>query len=259
MSQNLLNLSAPRFKYDPFPYGLITKLFSEDTYKEMLANWPSTDLFNHKAVWGDKYSLSETENGDKYKQFIDSHPIWSKVYAETKSNAFIDRVIDMLLEQNIDLGLKNNWHSANNAGLALGARLKGMIDGLKLKRSKSIPLVTRFEFSMLPAKGGTVLPHTDHHKKLVTMVISMVGEGEWDPQIGGGTAFLTPIDTRKNFNRMNEMTGHENFKPFDIVEFEPNQCAIFVKTFNSHHSVPQMTSNDDTLLRKTLTLVIAEA
>lgn len=259
MSKNLLDLSAPKFQYQPFPYGLITKLFDDATYKEMLANWPAKELFNHKAVWGDKYSLSETENHEKYQEFIASNPIWSKIHNETKSDQFIDRVLDMLLAQNIDLGLKGNWHSANNTGLALGARLKGAFAGLQLKRQKSVPLVTRFEFSMLPAKGGAVLPHTDHPKKFVTMVISVVGEDEWDSKIGGGTAFLNPVDANRNFNRMNEMTEHEDFKPFDIVEFEPNQCAIFIKTFNSHHSVPQMTSEDDTLLRRTLTLVIAEA
>lgn len=259
MSSHLLDLSKPQFQYSPFPYGVIKGVFDAETYQQLLENWPAHEMFNHKQVWGDKYSLSETENAEKYHQFIASNEIWTRVYREIKDPRFIDRVLDMLANNNIDLGLRKNWHPANNPGLALSARLRGAIAGLKLQRQNSVPLVTRFEFSMLPAKGGSVLPHTDHHKKRVTMVISMVAPGEWDSNIGGGTAFLNPVDPTKNFNYMNEMTGHENFKPFDVVPFEPNQCAIFIKTFNSHHSVPEMTATDDNLMRKTLTLVIAEA
>jgi len=41
-----------------------------------------------------------------------------------------------------------------------------------------------------------------------------------------------------------------------IVPFVPNQCIIFVKTFNSLHSVKRMTETGSNLLRKTITIVI---
>jgi len=38
--------------------------------------------------------------------------------------------------------------------------------------------------------------------------------------------------------------------------FVPNQCIIFIKTFNSLHSVKRMTETGSNLLRKTITIVI---
>jgi hypothetical protein len=39
----------------------------------------------------------------------------------------------------------------------------------------------------------------------------------------------------------------------DTFEFTPNQVVLFVKTFNSWHSVRPMTANGSSLMRKTLT------
>jgi hypothetical protein len=49
---------------------------------------------------------------------------------------------------------------------------------------------------------------------------------------------------------------------FDEVEtlatlpFEPNQCVVFVKTFNSWHAVEPMRGTGSGAMRKTLTVVI---
>jgi hypothetical protein len=42
----------------------------------------------------------------------------------------------------------------------------------------------------------------------------------------------------------------------DTYEFTANQAVIFVKTFNSWHSVRPMTGRDSNALRKTLTINI---
>ena len=39
-------------------------------------------------------------------------------------------------------------------------------------------------------------------------------------------------------------------------EFRPNQAVVFVKTFNSWHSVRPMSAHGSKLLRKTLTINI---
>jgi len=255
----ILKFDRTHFNYDPFPYGVVQGVFAEEVYTEITRNWPDKALFNHKPQWGDKYSLSETENPAAYERIIRDNEIWRTLHAEVKDPAFIGRVLSMLLDANIDLGLMDKWYHGGAGGLNFAKRVKGAVDGFKLKRPQAVPLVTRFEFSMLPAKGGAVLPHTDHHKKHVTMVISVIGESGWDNKIGGGTAFLKPKNSADNFNHVNKMTSFDGFEAFDVVEFEPNQCAIFIKTFNSHHSVQPMVSSDETLFRKTLTLVIAEA
>jgi hypothetical protein len=42
----------------------------------------------------------------------------------------------------------------------------------------------------------------------------------------------------------------------DTYEFTPNQAVIFIKTFNSWHSVRPMTGVDSDALRRTLTINI---
>lgn len=44
----------------------------------------------------------------------------------------------------------------------------------------------------------------------------------------------------------------------DTFEFTPNQAVMFVKTFNSWHSVRPMTGTDPSVLRKTLTINIVK-
>ena len=44
----------------------------------------------------------------------------------------------------------------------------------------------------------------------------------------------------------------------DTFEFNPNQAVVFVKTFNSWHSVRPMTGKGSSLMRRTLTINIEE-
>jgi hypothetical protein len=109
---------------------------------------------------------------------------------------------------------------------------------------------------MLPAAGGSVIPHTDSPGKIVTLVVSMVGDDEWDPAFGGGTDVNRPKDVRLAYNELNRQAGFEDMEVLDTFEFTPNQGVIFVKTFNSWHSVRPMTGNGSGAMRKTLTINI---
>ena len=93
----------------------------------------------------------------------------------------------------------------------------------------------------MPVTGGSIRPHTDAVSKVVTMVIPMLHEGEWKEEYGGGTSVVWPKDRTRSFNQ---------------VPFEPNQCLVFVKTYDSWHAVWPMTGNDPTILRRTLTINI---
>ena len=100
------------------------------------------------------------------------------------------------------------------------------------------------------------MPHTDARRKLITFVISMVRDGEWDTRNGGGLDINRPRDPRLNYNQINRHAGFEDMEVIDTYEFMPNQCVVFIKTFNSWHSVRPMTGVDSTALRKTLTINI---
>ncbi len=109
---------------------------------------------------------------------------------------------------------------------------------------------------MLPADGGHILPHTDSPSKIVTLIVSMLHEEEWNSAFGGGTDVNRPKDVHLSFNQLNDQANFEEMTVLDTFEFTPNQAVIFVKTFNSWHSVRPMTGKGSGAMRKTLTINI---
>jgi hypothetical protein len=90
----------------------------------------------------------------------------------------------------------------------------------------------------------------------VVVAVSMTGEGEWDARHGGGTTVLRPRDTSRYFNFMNKQLPFDETEVLHTYPFEPNQCVIFVKTFNSWHAVSPLTGAGSPAMRKTLTINI---
>lgn len=252
----IVKLDNAKFRYDPYPIGVIAPVFDEDLYQQMLREWPALEIFKHYPKWGNKYSLAPLGKPKEFADFIRSSPLWTKVYAELTGEQFIHRVIDVLKKNNIDLGIADKWVPAEKTGLSLGRRLQSAMRGFMLKNDETIKLGSQLEFSMMPSDGGALRPHTDAPQKIITLVFSMVQHGEWNKAWGGGTAVLKPNDMTQNFNHLNRMTDFDESEQVGIFEFEPNQCVIFVKTFNSLHSVPLMTSGKPDLFRKSLTLNI---
>jgi hypothetical protein len=238
------------FRYEPFPIGVARPLMDEDHYREMLRSYPEKEHFVYLREVGHKYSLSEKNNSKAYHEIVRSRPVWREFHKRLKSETFIKDVMQVLRERHIDLGYsklptptkrliklaRNAWRGHLDAGRA--------------------PLSARFEFSMLPAAGGSVIPHTDSPGKIITIVVSMVGDGEWDPAFGGGTDVNRPKDVRLAYNELNRQARFEDMEVLDTFEFVPNQGVVFVKTFNSWHSVRPMTGNGSTAMRKTLTINI---
>ena len=111
---------------------------------------------------------------------------------------------------------------------------------------------------MLPADDGNVLPHTDSPGKIVTIVISMIRSGEWNPTFGGGTDVNRPWNRRLQFNYVNRQAQFSDMEVLHTYEYAPNQGVIFIKTFNSWHSVRPMTGQGSDAMRRTLTIVIEE-
>lgn len=111
---------------------------------------------------------------------------------------------------------------------------------------------------MLPADGGSVIPHTDSVGKIVTLILPMIGNGEWDRSLGGDTDINTPRSDHLRFNGVN---GKARFEDMDIaasLAFEPNRAMLFIRTYDSWHSVRPMTVRGSSALRKTVTVSIRE-
>lgn len=237
-------------EYSPYPFGVITPVFDEAFYTELLETFPSLELFQFHSRFGNKYSLSEKSNRAQYEKFIASNAAWREVHSYVKSDAFISTVLDALRGQNVDLGLQR---AKQSRGKSFRNGVKGLLRG-RLPVAER-PLYSRFEFSALPADGGIVIPHTDSPGKYVTLVFSMVKVGDWTEQWGGGTDILVPKDVTKSYNFINAQMPYEETDTVATVPYKTNQAMIFVKTHNSLHGVRKM-EGPTGAVRRTLTVVI---
>lgn len=238
-----------KFDYEPYPIGIARPALAPDYYRALVESFPPAELFEYKAEKGGKYSLSQVNNPKEYARFIKSSPPWQQFFNFVKSKDFISDALGMLQKNGIDLGLPGP-----------GRLDQFYLKMRALKRGNPIPhfpkLKARFEFSAMPTTGGNILPHTDNPKKLITMVVPMLADGEWNDAWGGGTSVVWPNDKTKIFNRMNHYLDFEKVKRLNTYPFESNQCLVFIKTSNSWHAVWPMTGNDPKVLRKTLTINI---
>lgn len=243
------NYEHLNFRYRPFPIGLAKPLMEEDLYQEFVNNWPDRELFKEMPELGHKYALSQKFHSGQYHEFVQSSPLWRVFHGWIKSDDFVDGVMDALKARNIDLGHKNRTVLQR-----MRKRAKNLARG---NLAPTAPrLKARFEFQMMPADGGHILPHTDTPQKIVTLVVSMMRPGEWDPAYGGGTDLNMPKDITQTFNYVNRYDTFENMEVIDSFEFTPNQAVIFVKTFNSWHSVRPMKGKGTSAMRKTLIINI---
>jgi hypothetical protein len=245
----MLNFDCLELRYKPFPIGAIRPAMSPDLYAECLRAFPTIDRFHYIGEVGHKWSLSEKYARDSYRELIRSEPVWRDLHAWIKRGDFIERTFDALCDRAVDLGYRKP-----SLGRLVQQTAKSIWRGRGRRDDR---YSARFEFSMLPAAGGSLLPHTDNPEKVVTVVISMVGEGEWSSEYGGGTDVLQPKDERLTFDHLNDR--RPDFDELEILEtypFQPNQAVVFVKTFNSWHAVRPMTGPDDGSMRRSLTINI---
>lgn len=246
----LLSFEHLRLRYEPFPIGLARPVMAEPDYRALVDSYPPKELFAYLAKVGHKYSLSEKNNPRQYHAWIAEHPRWRELHRWVKSPEFVEAVLAALEERGVDLGLVARvpaWKRLRKLARNLA---RGAID------AGQPGLDARFEFSMLPADGGSVIPHTDSPGKVITLVVSMLADGEWDPAFGGGTDVNRPRDPRLYYNELNRQAGFEAMEVLETFPFEPNQAVVFVKTFNSWHSVRPMQGKGSDAMRRTLTINI---
>lgn len=239
-------------RYSPFPIGVAQNVMDPGFYRDLVTQWPSQDLFQYKDSLGDKYSLSEVNNPGNYRAFINNTPAYRKLHDWVKSDGFIYGLVDQLAASGINLGYRK---------LPTATKLKVALRDIRHnKRWPRYPsdLSARFEFSMLPVDGGSIRPHTDAPQKIITVVLSIIDEDEWPTDVGGGTQIVWPKDETKSFNAKNAYLGFDEVDVLDEYPFDPNQALLFVKTFNSWHTVMPMRGKGRSEMRKTLTINIED-
>lgn len=247
----MLNYSAVEARYEPYPLMILRPALDTKTYNELCDNFPDISLFGPIRGYDYKLSLSEKFASDNYHKFINENKPWNRFHSWLKSDEFIHRTVEFLKLKNVDLDIDECFETTPKR---LGRALRTLRYG---KLPSTLPrLRSRFEFSVLKADGGEVAPHTDTPKKIITLVQTMIKDGEWDPAIGGGLDVNRATDSQYAFNWKNKMVPWDKIEVLDTIPFVPNQCTVFVKTFNSLHSVRKMSEKGSNALRKTVTIVI---
>lgn len=233
------------FDYQPYPIGLVKNVLSADLYRRLVDAYPPKELFEFKPELGNKYSLSEVNKPSNFHDYVAKTDAWREFHAFIKGRQFVPGMLDLLKQHHIDLGLNGYRIVSGKRGRRASV----------LSRVRRIPEINaRFEFSMMDAAGGYILPHTDSRNKLVTLVISMIRAGEWDPAWGGGTEIVWPVDEKRSFNWINRYMKFDEVRVLKEWTLSPNQCVLFIKTFNSWHAVSPMRGPADAPLRRTLTI-----
>jgi hypothetical protein len=250
----LFDFDSAQFAYEPFPIALIKPSLAPAFYAELVDTFPDISLFKEMSSLGNKasrkWSLAEANNGDNYREFLAKTPAWKKFHDWVKSPEFLVQTIEFLNRNNVELGyLRPDANKTDTLLQKLELALR------KAKNGHALPLSARFEFSVMPADGGQLHPHTDSPWKIITYVVSMLKPGEWDPAYGGGTDMLRPKQSKDNFNWLNGYREFDQCEVLSTYEFEPNQALIFVKTFNSWHCVKPI-QGPPGMLRRTLTINI---
>jgi hypothetical protein len=246
----MLNFTATHIRYEPYPLVVLRPALQPALYSELCDSYPDRSLFGTHPKYDYKLSLSEKFMEDNYNRFIHETRPWKRFHAWLKSDEFIRGTMSFLESIAIDLDLDRSFESAPR-------RLGRVLSSLGRGRLPSIAprLRSRFEFSVLKADGGEVEPHTDTPKKLVTLVLSMIKDGEWNPAIGG-LDVNRAVDPKYSYNWANRRVPWEAVEVLETIPFVPNQCIVFVKTFNSLHSVRRMNGTGSAALRKSVTIVI---
>lgn len=243
----MLKTDYCEFDYEPYPICYLHDVLDADLYASMVEQYPSLDLFQYMPNLGHKYSLSEFNNPEKYHAFIKRSQVWKDFHDYVKSDEFIERTLEFLKSQNVDLDVRRRKIVSKTAGTKTS---------LMSRVRRRTELSARFEFSMMSPDGGHILPHTDAPNKIITLVVSMIKPGEWDEAWGGGTAVCLPRDRTKVYNQRNDYMGFEDVETLKTFPFVPNQCVLFIKTYNSWHHVNPIQAPSGSAMRKTLTINI---
>jgi hypothetical protein len=246
----MLSFDDVKFDYQPYPIGLARNVLAPDVYGEMVRTFPDGELLEQaREVKGLKYQLSRRHHRKDYHRHVRQHAVWKRFYDYIQSDGFVDGIFDMLEQQGIDLGLRRPPLAER-----LDLRKKAWKKGSPQPRFSKIS--ARFEFMAMPAMGGCIPPHTDHPSKVITLVLAMLEEGDWDPADGGGTSIVWPKDDACSYNYMNRYMDFDEVEEVRSIPYRPNQCIVFLKTHDSWHAVWPMKGSDPQKLRKTLTINI---
>jgi hypothetical protein len=251
----MINLKNITFDYEPFPHGICKNIIDEDIYQKLVDEFPKIEFLKKTSDKNNinkfnKYSLSSNLEKKEFFSVLNGRDILKKFINYLLSREFKKYLIEILYNNNINFGIKVEE-------LNFKKRFKNFLYNISpnflVKQEQEFEI--NVEFSSIPFKNGMIKPHTDSQYKFASIVIPIVDKN-WVDNFNGGTNFLKPKNNEKTFNYLNNTLEFNETELIKIIPFERNQFLIFLKTFNSLHSVGPMTGYDENKFRNSLTLTL---
>lgn len=250
----MINFNNFTFYSDPFPHGLAHKVFDEAFYKKIVSEFPSVENLKKLIDKSNlqkfkKFSLSN-KNDKSFDKIISNKPNIKILVDYLNSFEFKKNLIYLLENNNIKFGINLKKNTKKKILINFLKNFSPFIFG---KQEQDIDIFT--EFSSIPINNGMIKPHTDSQYKLASIVIPIVDDN-WKEEFNGGTNFLTPKDKTKTFNYLNNTLEFNETEKIKTIPFKKNQLLIFLKTYNSLHSVGPLIGNNDEIYRNSITLTV---
>ncbi len=251
----MINLNNINFEFDPYPHGVAKDIIDETIYNELVKEFPTVDTLKRsydksKKNKFNKFSLSSNLEKKEFFTLINERKTLKKFVEYLLSYEFKKYLIEILNKNKINFGIQVQKPDFKY-------KLKNFIYNF-LPNFLVKPLqefVIHVELSSIPVKNGMIKPHTDSQHKFASIVIPIVGK-DWIDNCNGGTNLLKPKNKNQTFNFINNTMNFDEVELVKSIPFDRNQFLIFLKTFNSLHSVGPMTGQDESKYRNSLTLTL---
>jgi len=244
----MINLNKYKVYYEPFPHLVFEEVFNQEFYNDLCKEFPSIDklealkdkLINDKKQ--EKFTFDNTSIKQKeFINFIKNSNNLKLLYNYIISEKFNDEINQILINNNIDIGIKKFFQSKS---------LKKKI----LELLFNIKITTSVEFSIMKCNSGFLKPHTDGSNKIFSFVIPIIDNEKILNAKNSGTSIRVPIDDKYKYNLTNRTVPFESTQEIREIPFKKNQILLLIKTHNSLHSVgPILYDSQENLYRKSIT------
>ena len=251
----MINIDNLKFDFNPFPYGIAENIIDNDIYNVLTDEFPNIKSLTVSKEKNDqikfkKFSLSSKNNKDLFYKTVNKTKILKTLINYFLSYKFKKYLINKLKKKYINFGI-------NIQKPSLKTSIKNALYPFapSFLTSKFQDVEIYIELSSIPSDNGMIKPHTDSQHKLASIVIPVTSDN-WPDNYAAGTNFLEPLDKKKTFNFVNKTLEFKETKIINTVPFKRNQFLIFLKTYNSLHSVGPIQHPNKNIFRNSLTLTV---
>ena len=219
----LKNFKKQNIDYTPFAHKVISNIFPENFYQELIENLPSKEHYTPINKTG---RVSSNYPAERFIFELNNETI-SKL--NIKQQKIFGEIIKIFINPTFFNVIANEFNDVINKRISEFSEDEKKMFGTSNFQftigSSLIKDVTQYKLGV----------HTDSPSKFITFLF-YIPEDESLKDLG--TALYEPKD--KDFHKKNEIKGHYNINDFNMVKkvnFLPNTLFIFPRTNYSYHGV----------------------